>query len=161
MESWLKGGEIGDVRHVNWLLSKAPSPQDLSSAHNWRTDPKVAPGGYFDALASHGLDLFTFLLGDVTTVHGISLNQQGLYGAKDAFTACWLHAGGITGAGTWNFGCDRTEDRVEILGSEGCIQFSLFEEKPVVLVQGGKRQELFIEHPEHVQSPHVERMKRQ
>jgi len=161
VESWLKDGEIGDVRHVNWLLSKAPSALDLSGVHNWRTDAKVAPGGYFDDLASHGLDLFTFLLGDVTAVHGISLNQQGLYGAKDAFTACWLHTGGITGAGSWNFGSGRTEDRVEILGSKGSIQFSVFEEKAVVLVQGGERKELFIEHPKHVQMPHVESMKRQ
>lgn len=161
LEKWLQAGEIGEVRHINWNLSKAPSALDLSGEDNWRTNPEVAPGGYFDDLASHGLDLFTFLLGDVTTVHGISLNQQGLYGAQDAFTACWLHEGGVTGAGCWNFGCDRTEDRVEILGSEGSIEFSVFEEKPVVLRRGEERLELVIDHPQHVHHPHVENMKRQ
>ncbi len=161
IKTWLQAGEIGDVRHINLQLSKAASAKDLSGEHNWRTDPKVAPGGYFDDLASHGIDLFTFLLGDITSAHGISLNQQGLYGAKDAFTACWLHEGGITGAGFWNFGCDRTEDRVEILGSKGRIEFSLFEENPVVLLRGKERREVFIDHPKHVQMPHVENMKRE
>lgn len=161
VKTWLDHQEIGDLRHINWQLSKSPSAQDLSGADNWRTDPAVAPGGYFDDLASHGLDLFTFFLGDMTTVHGISLNQQGLYGAKDAFTACWLHNNEITGTGNWNFGSSRSEDRVEIMGSKGSIQFSIFDEQPVVLIQGDKRQETFIEHPYHVQMPHVENMKRQ
>ncbi|WP_020571734.1 Gfo/Idh/MocA family protein [Neolewinella persica] len=161
VEAWLKDREVGEVRHINWCLSKAPNAQDLSGVYNWRTDSKVAPGGYFDDLASHGLDLFTFLLGDMKTVKGISLNQQGLYGAKDAFTACWLHEGGVTGAGSWNFGCEHTEDRVEILGSKGSILFSVFDEAPVVLVRGETREELFIEHPKHVQMPHVENMKKQ
>lgn len=157
---WLTDKAIGEVRHINWNLSKAPYATDLSGEYNWRTDPEVAPGGYFDDLASHGLDLFTFLLGNVQTVHGISLNQQGLYGAKDAMTACWLHEGGITGAGNWNFGADRTEDRVEIIGSKGRISFSIFDESPVTLNVGGQRKELTIKHPEHVQAPHVENMKR-
>ncbi|TXF87057.1 Gfo/Idh/MocA family oxidoreductase [Neolewinella aurantiaca] len=159
--TWLKAGKIGEIRHVNWHLSKQPDALDLSGAPNWRTNPAVAPGGYFDDLASHGLDLLTFLLGDITTVHGISLNQQGLYGAKDAFSACWLHAGGVTGAGSWNFGSSQTEDNVEISGSDGSIRFSVFDEKPVVLNYGKKRKERFIKHPKHVQMPHVENMKKE
>jgi|AntRauTorckE5430_2_1112549.scaffolds.fasta_scaffold13765_2 hypothetical protein len=33
--------------HINWHLSKAHSPLDLSDEHDWRADPKVGPGGYF------------------------------------------------------------------------------------------------------------------
>jgi hypothetical protein len=40
--------------------------------------------GYFDDLASHGLDLFVFLLGNIKEASGMSLNQQDLYSAKDA-----------------------------------------------------------------------------
>ena len=87
---------------------------DLSGSYNWRTDPKIAPGGYFDDLASHGIDLFIYLLGKIQKASGISLNQQGLYAAKDAISACWLHQGGVTGVGVWNFGIEPM-DRVEIL----------------------------------------------
>jgi len=129
VQTWIENQDIGEIRHINWLLSKPPGDQDLSEEYNWRTDPKVAPGGYFDDLASHGIDLFIFLLGDIKKVYGISLNQQNLYKAKDAITACWEHEGGITGSGTWNFGCDFSEDRVEIFGSKGKIQFSVFSDQ--------------------------------
>jgi len=158
INEWLQRQEIGDIRHISWHLTKAASETDLSGAPNWRTDSKVAQGGYFDDLASHGIDLFTFLLGEIKEVNGISLNQQKLYSAKDAITACWLHESGITGSGYWNFGCDRTEDRVEIYGNKGKIVFSVFEENPIVLDSKGHREELLIAHPKTVQLPHVKNM---
>ncbi len=157
---WLRDGEIGEVRHISWQLSKPPGAVDRSGDYNWRTDPAVAPGGYFDDLASHGLDLFCHYLGDIREVHGISLNQQGLYGAKDAFTACWVHENGVTGAGSWNFGCYQREDRVEILGSKGRIRFAVFDEEPIVLESSDKQLSIRIDHPKHVQQQHVENMAR-
>ncbi|WP_116127693.1 Gfo/Idh/MocA family protein [Lewinella sp. IMCC34183] len=157
---WLAEKCIGEVRHVNWLLSNPPSAVDRSGAHNWRTDPNVAPGGYFDDLASHGLDLFTHYFGEVAEAHGTAGNQQGLYGAPDAVTACWRHVNGITGAGSWNFGSAHRTDRVEILGSRGRIRFAVFDNQPIVLETPDRQEELFIEHPRHVQQQHVERMAR-
>ena len=161
ISKWLKNKEIGEVRHISWSLSRTPNDKDLSEDYNWRTDPKVATGGYFDDLASHGLDLFTFLLGDIKEVLGISLNQQQLYLAKDAISACWLHKNGITGIGNWNFGCHRNDDRVEILGSKGKIQFSVFEESPLLLESDYDQQEIFIENPKNIQLYHVENMRKQ
>lgn len=161
VNEWLKNKDIGEVRHISWYFSKSPNDIDLSGSYNWRTDPKVAPGGYFDDLASHGLDLFTFLLGDIINVFGISLNQQHLYLAKDAVSACWLHKGGITGTGSWNFGCDRNEDKVEIYGSKGKVQFSVFKENPLILDSNDNQQEIFIENPKNIQLYHVENMKKQ
>jgi hypothetical protein len=60
----------------------------------------------------------------------VSLNQQGLYSAKDAVSASWLHESGITGSGGWNFGSYMREDIVEIYGSKGKITFSVFENDP-------------------------------
>jgi len=159
IKTWLDTNKIGEVRSIRWNLTKSASEQDLSGEYNWRTDAKVAPGGYFDDLASHGLNLFTFLLGDITTVSGFSLNQQGLYSAKDAITACWLHDSGVTGNGNWNFGSQKREDIVEIAGSKGKISFSIFENDPIVLSNEEGETELFIEHPENVQLHHVERIR--
>ena len=159
VKAWLDEGEIGEIRQVNWCLTKRASEADMSGDYNWRTDYKIAPGGYFDDLASHGLDLFTYHLGNIREVYGISTNQQGLYKAKDAIVACWLHESGIMGTGSWNFGCSADGDIVEILGSEGSLTFSVFDEKPVVMQNGEGRRELFIEHPENVQLQHVEDMR--
>lgn len=155
VKEWLDEKAIGEVRHIRWFLGKPPSEMDLSAAYNWRTDAKVAPAGYFDDLASHGLDLFAYLLGDFETVCGIAINQQGLYSAKDAISSVWMHTNGITGEGTWNFGCDRTEDVVEIYGSTGSISFAIFEEKEVVLQNEKGTEKHIIEHPKHVQQFHV------
>lgn len=159
IKTWLDANSIGEVRHIRWHLSKPVTPQDLSGSYNWRTDVAIATAGYFDDLASHGLDLFVHLLGDVKEATGISLNQQGLYSSKDAVTACWLHESGITGTGSWNFGCSTREDAVEIFGSKGKITFSVFNEEPVVLSNEEGRTTLFIENPENIQLCHVEQIR--
>ena len=159
VKTWLENNSIGEVRHIRWHLSKPANETDLSGKYNWRTDSKIAPGGYFDDLASHGIDLFIYLLGNIKTVAGLSTNQQGLYDAKDAVTACWLHENGITGTGSWNFGCSQREDQVEIFGSKGKIEFSIFDDAALLLTNENGTEELFIENPENIQIYHVENMK--
>ncbi|MFV8324441.1 Gfo/Idh/MocA family protein [Flavobacterium sp. ZS1P14] len=156
---WLDDKAIGDVRHIRWHLSKPVTPQDLSGEYNWRTDSEIATGGYFDDLASHGLDLFIHLLGNIKEVLGISVNQQRLYSAKDAVAACWLHESGITGTGSWNFGCFEREDKVEIFGSKGKITFSVFDQEPLVLSNEQGQTTLFIEHPENIQLHHINQIR--
>ncbi len=159
IKEWLDEEEIGQVRHIRWMLTKPPSEEDLSDAYNWRTDAQVAPGGYFDDLAGHGLDLFIYFLGDISDAGGVSLNQQDLYTAKDAISGSWLHKNEITGEATWNFGCNRKEDLVEIYGSKGKISFSVFGEDDIVLDTENGEQKEFIEHPKHVQQFHVENLR--
>ncbi|PXY02153.1 oxidoreductase [Marinifilum breve] len=159
LKQLINHNSIGEIRHISWHLNKAANPLDLSGEYNWRTDKQIAPGGYFDDLASHGLDLFTYLLGDIENASGISTNQQNLYPAKDAITACWIHKNGITGSGSWNFGCNTREDKVEIYGSKGKLTFSVFDEFPIQLENENGIQEEFIENPENIQLYHVQNMR--
>jgi 1,5-anhydro-D-fructose reductase (1,5-anhydro-D-mannitol-forming) len=158
IKKWIDSKSIGEVRHIRWHLSKPTTQQDMSGSYNWRTDAKIATAGYFDDLASHGLDLFIFLLGNIKEVSGTSLNQQGLYSAKDAVSASWLHESGITGSGSWNFGSYVREDIVEIYGSRGKITFSVFENDPLLLTNDEGETKLIIEHPENIQLYHVQKM---
>ncbi len=158
VKAWLDEGAIGTVRHVHWTLTKPASPVDVE-ATNWRVDAAVAPGGYFDDLASHGLDLFGWLFGEVADVAGFAVNQQGRYSAADAITGCWLHSGGVTGSGSWNFGAAGREDCVEITGSTGRILFSIFDDAPLRLARGDEAVELVVEHPSVIQYFHVEAMR--
>ena len=155
IKQWLDDDAIGEVRHIRWHLSKPPNELDLSGAPNWRTEAKIAPGGYFDDLASHGLDLFVFLLGVIEEANGIATNQMGLYSAKDAVLGQWIHKNGITGSGSWNFGSYQREDKVEIYGSLGKIIFSIFDEAPIILRNDQGEQKLEIENPKHIQKYHV------
>ncbi|PKG81460.1 oxidoreductase [Colwellia sp. 75C3] len=155
VKNLLESKAIGQVRHISWQLSKPANTIDLSGQYNWRTDKSIAAGGYFDDLASHGLDLFSFLLGDFQQVSGIATNQQGLYSAFDAVTACWQHESGVTGIGSWNFGGAARQDSVTIVGSEGELNFSVFDEVPIVLTQGNSREIFTIENPKNIQLYHV------
>lgn len=161
VKTWLQEERIGKVRHISWLYNRTPNDLDKSGSYNWRTDKNIAPAGYFDDLASHGIDLFIHLLGNVTEAVGISLNQQNLYSSKDAITASWLHKDGITGSGSWNFGASYFQDRVEIFGSKGKIEFSVFANNDLVLTVGNQQENLFIENPENIQIHHVKAIKQQ
>ncbi|WP_034040465.1 Gfo/Idh/MocA family protein [Wocania ichthyoenteri] len=159
IKSWLEDNKIGKVRHINWHLSKPANDIDLSKIYNWRTDIKIAHGGYFDDLASHGIDLFIHLLGNIKKANGIAINQQGLYTAMDAITGSWIHESGVTGSGSWNFGTEKREDYVQIYGEEGKISFSVFGEIPIVLERGTHIESLNIKNPENIQFFHVQNMK--
>lgn len=161
IKKWLEAGEIGEVRHIHWALCEPPNAAlDFSDNYNWRTDAKVALGGYFDDLASHGLDLFHYLLGEFKEVGGQSGNQQNLYSAKDAIAASWIHNTGTTGTGFWNFGTWKKEDTVTLFGSKGNISFSVFEDNTVDLYNDSGEKKLRIEHPENIQLYHVRNMKK-
>lgn len=160
LRQWLKEGRIGTPRHVHWQLARTPHPDDLQGRYRWRTDARIAPGGYFDDLASHGLNLFSHFFGDVAQVTGASANQQGIYSARDAVAASWRYHSGITGSGSWHFGSFERADRVEITGSAGKLEFSIFEERPLVLTTPAERIELTIPNPEHIQQYHVANLQR-
>ncbi|RKN83160.1 Gfo/Idh/MocA family protein [Ulvibacterium marinum] len=159
VKDWLDNRAIGTIRTIKRQLLKPASDLDKSTMYNWRTDAKIAPGGYFDDLASHSLDLFCHLLGPIVEAKGLALNQQGLYSAKDAITACWEHESGITGYGNWNFGSYEHEDSVEIIGDEGKISFSIFHDNPLELENGRGKETLEISNPKHIQQYHVANMK--
>lgn len=160
VKSLLDDGTIGTVRHIHWYLSRTPSETDKSQDYNWRTDAKIAHAGYFDDLASHGLDLFTYLLGDIKEALGVSTNQQGLYTANDMISGSWLHDSGIVGSGMWNFGAYKREDNVRIVGSKGEITFSVFLDVPIEVYRNNQHEVFSIENPKHIQMHHVENMKR-
>lgn len=160
IKSWIDTNKIGEIRHINWTLNKPANDIDLSKTYNWRTDVNIAPAGYFDDLASHGLDLFSYLLGDISEANGIAINQQGLYSAMDAVTGNWLHKSGITGSGSWNFGTEKREDKVEIFGNKGKIKFSIFGEQPIILETNNTIESLVIEHPQNIQLHHVQNIRK-
>lgn len=161
VKHWMDNGEIGSIRHLNWIYSCPPHRErDLSGNYDWHTDKEIALGGYFDDLASHGLDLFTYHLGEIKDVNGFSTNQQNLYTSKDSVSASWIHKNGVTGSANWNFGSWGKEDKVQIFGSEGKITYSIFGDKEVILENKNGENRLKIEHPANIQLHHVQDMKK-
>ena len=156
VKQWIADGTIGQVRHVHWRLTRTPSAADIAGKLAWRVDPQEAPGGYFEDLACHGLDLFDYLIDPIAKAVGVSSNQQGIYSVPDAVSAAWKHDGGATGSGYWNFAASAPSDDVQITGSQGSVRFSIFEDSPLILEAEGNRRTIEIPNPDPIQLHHVE-----
>ncbi|SMO66774.1 Gfo/Idh/MocA family protein [Gracilimonas mengyeensis] len=153
---------IGKVNSLQINLLQAPKPDDFKSPdqhNNWRTKPEISGGGYFHDLASHQLDLVEFLLGEIKEVSGHATNQMGWYEANDVISACFKFQNGATGNGLWNFTVQPEEqkDEIIIIGREGSITFSTFnDENPVILKNASGKKEFQLPYPPHVQQPLIQ-----
>ncbi|HEX7411704.1 MAG TPA: Gfo/Idh/MocA family oxidoreductase [Bacteroidales bacterium] len=156
---------IGDVRNVILKFYMPAKPEELlSTAQNgWRVDPAISGGGHFHDMACHQLDFLLYMLGPVKKVHGISLNQSGLYAADDSIIASLEFESGTLMTGSWCFTVPENlkVDQTEITGSHGKITFSFFN-KPVIFIEkaDGYTETIEIPYPEHVQQPFIETMVR-
>ena len=156
IKTWLGQGVIGEVRHVNWVYSRAPYDIDLSGQYNWRTDRNIAPGGYFDDIACHGLNLFTYFWGDVIEAKGLKHNQQALYSAFDAIAATMLFSSGVTFTGHWNFASADKQDKVIVTGSKGTLEFGVFCESPALIKTAQHKTQLSMDKPSPIQLDFVQ-----
>lgn len=158
VKSWLEQKLIGDVLHLQWTMRKPHTAKDLKREDNWRTQADIAGGGYFIDLASHGLNLFAWLLGEIVRASGVKANQHGLYSVEDAVCGSWLFDNGATGSGTWHFGTEDSFEEVVIRGTKGQIIFSVFDDKPLQLHNKDGVTTRSIKHPEHIQYVHIQNM---
>lgn len=155
----LADGAIGTprfttVRHVGVF---GPTSNDQVP---WRIVPEIAGrGGYFHDLASHQLDLLDYLLGPVQPAGGLALNLGGHYDCDDTVSAAWRHENGAAGSGTWCFvaGDGLRAEEIEIVGSEGRLEFTAFQlDQPIRLTKAGQVEKFAIAPPEHVQQPLIQ-----
>lgn len=146
---------IGEVRSVSVSLYQPPPSQEKM---NWRVEPEVAGGGYFVDLASHMLDFLDFVLGPISQVQGFASNHGRLYAAEDIVSGTFLFASGVHGVGTWCFTAHERLDQSEIVGSQGKISYSTFDERPIVLTTAAGRQTFAYEYPPHIQQPLIQQV---
>jgi predicted dehydrogenase len=117
--------------------------------------PDIAGGGYFFDLAPHQIDILQDMLGCILEAEGHKANRAGLYEAEDTVSASFSFDSGIVGSGSWCFAAHESarEDRIEIIGTEGMICFSVFSYDPIVLHTAAGREEFRVERPDPVQLP--------
>ncbi|WP_181347984.1 Gfo/Idh/MocA family protein [Thalassobacillus sp. CUG 92003] len=147
----IEQGAIGDVRFVSIQQTQQLMEKDENGEWPWRVRPDVSGGGIFYDVASHTLDLMDYLLGPVQEVKGFAANQQQAYPAEDIVSGSFRFENGIIGSGMWSFAAYKNEEKNRIVGSEGEITFSCFEEKPVTLKTAEGSRQFIIEHPKHIQ----------
>jgi predicted dehydrogenase len=150
----LREGAIGTPRLVNVVLhhpleARYRDPDNLP----WTVRPEISGGGVFVDVGCHTLDILDFLLGPIVDARGMATNQAKAYAAEDTVAIALRFDSGVLGTGVWNFCADRREDRVEIIGDRGRLVFATFGDGPVVLESAGRREDIHIDNPEHIQQP--------
>jgi predicted dehydrogenase len=151
VKRWLEEEAIGRITSTDYHFD---SPSHRGAA-GWRTDVRTAGAGLFLDLGSHALDLIDFLVGPLQNYAGLARNVAT---AQDAEDSVILHftAGGAVGVASWNFASGVARDVCRITGTEGIIEYSVFDQSPIRLTRGQEKTLLEISHPAHVQQPLIQ-----
>ena len=157
VKSLVRDGAVGRVMNVQLRFSCPPREADVAPDGSlpWRLQPDISGGGYFYDLAPHQLDLLQDLFGVITEAEGMCANRAGLYGAEDNVSACFRFESGLTGSGSWCFTGHKSaqEDKIEIIGGDGKLSFSVFGYDPILLVTGQGATSIVVPNPPYVQLP--------
>jgi len=153
---------IGEIRFANLAFYKKQlSKEELELTGNkWRVDAGVSGGGLFHDLAPHQLDLMYYFFGQADYAKGIAINQSRLYNADDALAGNIVFKNGVLFNGLWSFNVSEYDekDECEIVGSEGSISFSVFNEQKISLKKNGTTEIISFTPPQHVQQPLIEKV---
>ncbi len=152
-------GVIGKILFVNVRLFMCPAQDDLNPENlPWRVLPEISGGGYFIDMGSHQLDYLDYLFGRIVSVKGIAQNLSGLYPAEDTVSASFLFESGVVGNGLWCFTVPEpgVMDRIEIIGTNGKIEFPTFEKASIRVIASKDEERYSIAWPEHVQQPLIQ-----
>lgn len=156
VKALIDSGAIGTVRMVSTRFHRPPLDRDSDPSQFWRIDPALAGGGHFVDMAGHVLDFLDYALGPISEVTGIAGNQAGLYAAEDIVSGIFRFASGVQGTGQWCFSVGEQLDLTEILGTQGSVRFSAFDESPIKLYADGKTETFAIANPPHVHQPYIQ-----
>ena len=153
----VNNGIIGKMVNVHVSFAVPPRELDYTKQKElpWRLQPDIAGGGYFYDLAPHQLDLLQDIFGVIVEARGIRANRGGLYNAEDSVSACFQFENGLPGSGSWCFVAHESarEDRIELIGDQGSVSFSVFDYAPIKLHTSEGTQKITVPNPPYVQYP--------
>jgi predicted dehydrogenase len=127
---------VGKVNFIDVRFWSPPREEDMDPQNPpWRIIPEISGGGYFYDMACHQLDILDYIFGPVKDATGKTANRGGLYKAEDTVFASIEFESGIVATGSWFFAADSLykSDSIEIMGSDGKIEFSTFAFSPITI----------------------------
>ncbi|HUZ58033.1 MAG TPA: Gfo/Idh/MocA family oxidoreductase [Hanamia sp.] len=158
----LKENIIGKIRFAKLEFYKKPLNKEALTIPKvaWRVNPEIAGGGLFHDIAPHQIDLMYWFFGEIEKASGYSTNQSGSYKADDIVSGNILFKSGVIFNGLWCFNVapENVKDYCEIQGSEGKMQFPIFEHKKIEIIKNGKTEIVPFEPLEHVQQPLIQKV---
>ena len=151
---------IGDLRFARLeMYKKLLTEKELAVPNTaWRVNKSIAGGGLFHDLAPHQLDLMYFFFGEMEMAKGFGMNQGKRYDADDLVTGNIIFKNGMVFNGLWSFAvnADSEKDQCEIIGANGKIRFSFFNQAPLEITINDLTEQLLFEPLQHVQEPMID-----
>ena len=148
----IQNGAIGQLTSVHIVQYDKIATGE--TAKNWRFDPAINGAGRFFDLASHGMDILDFIVGQVKAFSGHSINTGGVYTAEDVTVMSFLFENNVAGTGVWNFNADHGDSTMTFTGSEGELRCSVFADTNIDLkLADGTSESIEVRNPEHVGQP--------
>lgn len=164
--------KIGLVTSVSVVLSQ---PRHKDDKAHWHYDLATSGGGILLDIGSHMLDMVDHLLGPIQDCHGLAtqtVSDQGWIEERpkleDNIRGIWKHtlvddktgrAYQVLGSGMFDFSASgAAEDKIEIIGIEGRLSFSCFNnaDPPKLTLADGSVQMLESKTPQYVHQPLVQ-----
>lgn len=152
----LDAGKLGKILHINLRQYFPARDEDRNrDALPWRVIPADSGGGYFHDMGCHALDIIFYLFGNPVSVSGSKTNVGGLYDPEDTIGASLVLHNDLMVNGCWSFVTPEPlrQDRVEVTGLKGRMEFSIFSFEPITLILGEHQETIVPIQPEHIQMP--------
>lgn len=124
----------------------------------WHTTATLSGGGHFLDVGPHVLDLMDDFFGPLEAIAGTAATVGGHGGVEDTVALAFRTADGIPGTGHWNFAGGVRRDLFSITGTEGRIEFAVFDASPIRLENVAGNQSFPIENPPHVHQPLIQQV---
>jgi len=148
-------GQINTVEIKMYQSRKAALV--ANSETNWRIDPAISGGGYFNDLAPHQLDLLLYWFGNTINFSGKASAENSKPKVASKIEGFINFKSGVTCKGHWDFIAEETEqiDECCISGTNGTVRFPFFGNE-ICLELNGTTEVLSFEHPKHIQKPLIQ-----
>lgn len=149
--------KIGEIRYVDITLNQE-IPKEIKNGEllPWRFKKDIAGGGIFLDMGIHTIDILDYILSPIKNIKSIVKNQGGYYEVEDIVTSIIEFENGSIGVGKWCFSTFEWKDEIILVGSEGKIEFSCFNNEEVKLTTYEGIEEFTFNDLEHVQQPYIQ-----
>jgi 1,5-anhydro-D-fructose reductase (1,5-anhydro-D-mannitol-forming) len=137
----IEEGQLGTIVEMRSHLAKW-SPREID---DWRLDPVQSGGGTLIDVATHYLDLFRFLTGEITKVAYMGSSRVFDWPVEETAHTLLEFASGVHGSVTASCTIPSGSNVLEIFGSEG----SVFLGKTFKAVKGDDVQEEDVVYPDY------------
>lgn len=120
IKAMIDAGELGQLIRVTWIITDWFRTQHYYDSGDWRATWSGEGGGVLINQCPHNLDLYQWLVGMPTRVHGfVSFGKHHQIEVEDEVTACFEHENGMVGHFITTTGESPGTNRLEIVGERG------------------------------------------